>query len=47
MNFQCSGRGRKAVGSKSIKNMGMDENFNEQVVSSHFIRCYRSEVAKG
>ena len=24
----------------------MDENYNEQVVSSNFIKCYRTEVAR-
>lgn len=38
---------RKAVGTPNqLRTWSMDENFNEQVVSSHFIRCYRSEVAK-
>ena len=38
---------RKAVGTPNqLRIWAMDENFNEQVVSSHFIRCYRSEVAK-
>lgn len=38
---------RKAVGtSNQLRTWAMDENFNEQVVSSHFIKCYRSEVAK-
>ena len=38
---------RKAVGTPNqLRTWAMDENFNEQVVSSHFIRCYRSEVAK-
>ena len=38
---------RKAVGTPNqLRTWSMDENFNEQVVSSHFIRCYRSEVAR-
>lgn len=38
---------KKAVGTPNqLRTWAMDENFNEQVVSSHFIRCYRSEVAK-
>ena len=38
---------RKAVGTPNqLRTWAMDENFNEQVVSSHFVRCYRSEVAK-
>lgn len=38
---------RKVVGTPNqLRTWAMDENFNEQVVSSHFIRCYRSEVAK-
>ena len=38
---------RKAVCTPNqLRTWAMDENFNEQVVSSHFIRCYRSEVAK-
>ena len=38
---------RKAVGTPNqLRTWAMDENFNEQVVGSHFIRCYRSEVAK-
>lgn len=38
---------RKAVGTPNqLRMWAMDENFNEQVVSSHFIRCYRSEVAR-
>ena len=38
---------RKAVVTPNqLRTWAMDENFNEQVVSSHFIRCYRSEVAK-
>ena len=38
---------RKAVGTPNqLRTWANDENFNEQVVSSHFIRCYRSEVAK-
>lgn len=38
---------RKAVGTPNqLRMWAMDENFNEQVVSSHFIRCYRSEIAK-
>ena len=38
---------RKAVGtSNQLRTWAMDENFNEQVVGSHFIRCYRSEVAR-
>ena len=38
---------RKAVGTPNqLRTWAMDENFNEQVVSSHFIRCYRSEVAR-
>lgn len=37
---------RKAVGTPNqLRTWAMDENFNEQVVGSHFIRCYRSEVA--
>lgn len=38
---------RKAVGTPNqLRMWAMDENFNEQVVSSHFIRCYRSEIAR-
>ena len=38
---------RKAIGTPNqLRTWAMDENFNEQVVSSHFVRCYRSEVAK-
>lgn len=38
---------RKSVGTPNqLRTWAMDENFNEQVVSSHFVRCYRSEVAK-
>ena len=38
---------RKAVGTPNqLRTWAMDENFNEQVVSSHFVRCYRSEVAR-
>lgn len=38
---------RKAIGTPNqLRVWAMDENFNEQVVSSHFIRCYRSEVAR-
>ena len=38
---------RKAVGTPNqLRMWAMDENFNEQVVSSHFIRCYKSEVAR-
>ena len=38
---------RKAVVTPNqLRTWAKDENFNEQVVSSHFIRCYRSEVAK-
>lgn len=38
---------RKAVGTPNhLRTWAMDENFNEQVVGSHFIRCYRSEVAR-
>lgn len=38
---------RKAIGTPNqLRVWAMDENFNEQVVGSHFIRCYRSEVAK-
>lgn len=38
---------RKAVGTPNqLRTWAMDENFNEQVVSSHFIKCYRSEVAR-
>lgn len=38
---------RKAVVTPNqLRTWAMDENFNEQVVSSHFVRCYRSEVAK-
>lgn len=38
---------RKAIGNPNqLRVWAMDENFNEQVISSHFIRCYRSEVAK-
>lgn len=38
---------RKAIGTPNqLRMWAMDENFNEQVVSSHFIKCYRSEVAK-
>lgn len=38
---------RKAIGTPNqLRTWAMDENFNEQVVSSHFIKCYRSEVAR-
>ena len=38
---------RKAIGTPNqLRMWAMDENFNEQVVSSHFIRCYRSEIAR-
>lgn len=44
---------KKAVGShENLKAWGMDENYNENVTQSHFLRCYRSvlerkkEVAK-
>ena len=38
---------RKAVGTPNqLRTWAMDENFNEQVVSSHFVRCYRSEIAR-
>ena len=38
---------RKAIGTPNqLRVWAMDENFNEQVVSSHFIKCYRSEVAR-
>lgn len=38
---------RKAIGNPNqLRTWAMDENFNEQVISSHFIRCYRLEVAR-
>lgn len=38
---------RKTVGTPNqLRTWAMDENFNEQVVSSHFIKCYRTEVAR-
>ena len=38
---------RKAVGTPNqLRTWAMDENFNGQVVGSHFIRCYRAEVAR-
>lgn len=38
---------QKAVGTPhQLEVWGLDEHFNESVVSSEFIRCYRAEVAK-
>lgn len=38
---------KKAVGDASqLRIWAMDENYNEQVVSSHFIKCYRNESSK-
>ena len=38
---------KKAIGTPNqLRTWATDENYNEQVVSSHFIKCYRSEVAR-
>ena len=38
---------QKAVGlPDQLRTWAMDENYNEQVVSSNFIKCYRTEVAR-
>ena len=38
---------QKAVGlPDQLMTWSLDENFNEQVVSSNFIRCYRTELAR-
>lgn len=38
---------RKSVGTSSqLRVWATDEKYNEQVVSSHFIKCYRTEVAR-
>ena len=38
---------QKAVGSPSqLREWGMDEDFNESVVSSNFMRVYRNELSK-
>lgn len=38
---------KRAVGSaKQLKIWATDENFNEQVVSSNFMRCYRTEIRR-
>ena len=38
---------QKAVGlPDQLKIWAMDENYNEQVVSSNFMRCYRTELAR-
>lgn len=38
---------QKAVGLPSqLRIWALDENYNEQVVSSNFIKCYRNEVAR-
>lgn len=38
---------KKAVGSpKQLQIWATDDNFNEQVVSSNFIKCYRTEVRR-
>ena len=38
---------QKAVGlPNQLRTWAMDENYNEQVASSNFIKCYRAEVAR-
>lgn len=38
---------QKAVGLPSqLRAWGLDENYNEEVVSSNFIKCYRNELAR-
>lgn len=38
---------QKAVGLPSqLRTWGLDENYNEEVVSSNFIKCYRAELAR-
>lgn len=38
---------QKAVGLPSqLKTWALDENYNEEVVSSNFIKCYRNELAR-
>ena len=38
---------QKAVGlPDQLRTWAMDENYNEQVASSNFIKCYRTEVAR-
>lgn len=38
---------QKAVGLPSqLRTWALDENYNEEVVSSNFIKCYRNELAK-
>lgn len=38
---------QKAVGLPSqLRTWALDENYNEEVVSSNFIKCYRNEIAK-
>ena len=38
---------KKSVGTSSqLRVWATDEKYNEQVVSSHFIKCYRTEVAR-
>ena len=38
---------QKAVGlPNQLRTWAMDENYNEQVASSNFIKCYRTEVAR-
>ena len=38
---------QKAVGlPEQLRTWALDENYNEQVVSSNFMRCYRTELAR-
>ena len=38
---------QKAVGlPDQLRTLAMDENYNEQVASSNFIKCYRTEVTR-
>ena len=38
---------QKAVGLPSqLRTWALDENYNEEVASSNFIKCYRNELAK-
>ena len=38
---------QKAVGlPDQLRTWALDENYNEQVVSSNFMRCYRTELAR-
>lgn len=38
---------QKAVGlSNQLRTWALDENYNEEVVSSNFIKCYRNELAR-